>query len=531
MSPTLHGTWRLVRLIIRRDRVRLALWLGILGGVMVASAASLPPLYPDQRSIDEYARLFSGNPALVAFAGPGYGFDDPNLGVILVNELQLWGMIGFALMAVFLLIRHTRAEEDVERAEVIRSSVVGRHAPTTAAVIVVGSTILVLAAALGLGFVALGYGTVGSLALVGSYALVGWVFCGIATVAAQVAGTGRGAIGIGVSALVITFLTRALGDIGDNALRWTSPLGWGQSVRAFAGERWWTLAFGFVVGTALVVLGFWLSTRRDLGSGLLPARLGPAGSTSLGRPVDLAVRMQRGAVAAWAVGIFLVGVVYASIAEDIEDMIRDNPTFADVIAQLQGATITDSFFATAVVMIAAISSGYTISAVLRLRTEESAGRLEPLVTTSVSRWRWAASHLAVIVAGTAAILVAAGLGLGLSYAVVIGDASQIARLTGAVLVSLPAVLLLGSIGVALFGWWPRGVLAAWVSLGVVVILDFLGELLRLPEPVRQLSPFRWLPAVPAEPMQWSPLIVVGVLASAITAVGLVGFRRRDLVTE
>ena len=37
-----------------------------------------------------------------------------------------------ALMSIFLVNRHTRAEEDVERAELVRSSVIGRHAPTAA---------------------------------------------------------------------------------------------------------------------------------------------------------------------------------------------------------------------------------------------------------------------------------------------------------------------------------------------------------------------------------------------------------------
>ena len=123
---TLTGLGRLVRLILRLDRVRLPVWILGLVGFIVASAASLPPLYPDQESIDDYVRLFGDNPALVAFAGPGYGFDDPNLGVILVNEVQLWACIAVALMSIFLVNRHTRVEEDAERTDLVRSSVVGR---------------------------------------------------------------------------------------------------------------------------------------------------------------------------------------------------------------------------------------------------------------------------------------------------------------------------------------------------------------------------------------------------------------------
>jgi ABC-2 type transport system permease protein len=65
-------------------------------------------------------------------------------------------------------------------------------------------------------------------------------------------------------------------------------------------------------------------------------------------------------------------------------------------------------------------------------------------------------------------------------------------------------------------------------LGVVVIVDFFGELLRLPGWVRALSPFRHLAAVPAEPMTWTPFLTVTVVAVTLGAAGLVGLRRRDL---
>ena len=85
-------------------------------------------------------RLFGDNPALIVFAGPGYGFDDPNIGVILVNETQLWGMVIVALMSIFMVNRHTRAEEESERLDLVRANVVGRHAPTAASTIVIAGS-------------------------------------------------------------------------------------------------------------------------------------------------------------------------------------------------------------------------------------------------------------------------------------------------------------------------------------------------------------------------------------------------------
>jgi ABC-2 type transport system permease protein len=531
MSPRTrasHGTLRLVRVMLRRDRLRLALWVGLLGGVVVVSAASLPPLYPDQQAIDDYAALFGDNPALMALAGPGYGFDHPNLGVILVNETQLWGMIGMALMGLFLSIRHTRAEEEVERAELMRSSVVGRHAPTLAAAAVVAGGVGVLASLCAVGFVVTGYPTVGSLALAGSMAVVGWMFVGFAVVAAQVFATARAASAAGMVLLVAAFLVRALGDIGQSALRWLSPLGWAQGVRAFAGEVWWLLVWCAAVAAALLAMGFALADRRDLGAGLIAARRGPAHGVGLGRPGRLVWRLHRGTFAVWAVGMFIGGAVYGSVADDIERLIEDNPAFADLLAQLQGASLVDAFFATAISLLAAMSAGAMTAALMRLRTEEAAGRVEALWASPLSRWRWAGEHLAMVLAGSLAVLAASGLGLGVSYALVTGDVTQVVRLSVSTLAMVPGVVALGAGGVAIIGWRPRAAMALWVVLGVVVIVDFFGELLRLPSWVRWVSPFRHLSAVPAESMNWMPWVTVLAVGVTVGAVGLVGLRRRDL---
>ncbi len=223
------GTARIVRLVLRRDRLRLALWMGGVTSMVVISAASLLATYPDQATIDAYGSVFSGNPALVAFAGPGYGLDDPNIGVILVNEVQLWGLITLGLMSVFLVNRHTRAEEDVERADLLRSSVLGRHAVAAATVAVVTAAHVVVAAVCAAGFVALGYAPVGSVALALSYLAMGWMFVGVTLVAAQVAGSGRGTLGLASIVLGVSFVVRAVGDVADSAVRWASPMAWRPS--------------------------------------------------------------------------------------------------------------------------------------------------------------------------------------------------------------------------------------------------------------------------------------------------------------
>lgn len=525
------GMALLVRLVLRRDRIRLPLWIAGVSGLLIASAASLPPVYPDQESIEQYVRLFGDNPALVAFAGPGYGFDDPNLGVILVNETQTFACIAAALMSIFLVNRHTRAEEDAERTEVLRSSVVGRHAPTAAAVAVVSAANVVVAGVCAVGCVALGYDAAGSVALAGSVAACGLLFTAITAAAAQIAGGSRPTLGLASLALGAAFVLRAVGDIGDNAVRWLSPMGWAQGVRAFADERWWVLGACVVFAGAVALGAFWLSTQRDLGSGMVAQRPGPpTASRRLVHPLGLAVRLQRGSVLGWALGLFLVGLVYGSIGQDVEEMM-DNEVFADVLAQAGGGDIVDSFLATSMSMLALLGAGFAISSALRLRSEESAGRAEPILAATVSRNAWVWSHLTVALGGTVVVMAAGGLGIGLAYGYVVDDAGQIPRMLGAAVVTLPAVFALVGVAVALFGLVPRAALAAWAALAVTVVVDMLGELLRLPAWTRQVSPLHHVPAVPAEELRLVPLAILLAVAAVLVLIGMGGFRSRDLRTE
>ena len=385
-----------------------------------------------------------------------------------------------------------------------------------------------LATACGLGFVALAYPVAGSIALALSYLAVGLVFTGLIAAAAQIASSGRAALGLSSAALVVAFTLRAIGDIGDNFLRLLSPIGWAQDVRAFAGERWWPLGLCSLAAVGFVITAFWLATQRDLGAGLLPTRPGPGRAAPwMTRPLGLAVRLQRGIVIGWTIGMYVTGVVYGSIGEDIEDLIEENPVYEDLFART-GVDLTDAFFATSLLMLAMIASGFAIATSLRLRTEETAGRAEPILAAPVSRWRWAGSHLLMTLGGTVILIVAGGLGIGTSFAIVSGDAGQVVRMAGASLVTVPPVLVLVGITVALFGLAPRATMLAWVPLVVVVITGIFAELLRLPQWARSISPFEHIPAMPAEGLRIAPVALLLALAAGLVLVGLRGLEARDI---
>src|SRR5690606_4209187 len=129
-----------------------------------------------------------GNPALKFLLGPGYGLEDYDFGSMMANEMLGLMTVVMALMSIFLVVRHTRAEEESGRAELVRSSIVGQHAGMTAALIVVGALNLVIGALVTIGLTMsmdeLDFS--GSLTFGAAMAAIGLVFAGVAAVSVQI---------------------------------------------------------------------------------------------------------------------------------------------------------------------------------------------------------------------------------------------------------------------------------------------------------------------------------------------------------
>src|SRR5690606_16654396 len=182
---------------------------GITLGV-VSSAVSFPSIYPTAE--DRLGALLTiDNPGTTALIGSVYG--DYTYGIMVGHELLVLTAVAAALMSILTLVRHTRAEEESGRAELVRSSVVGRHAhAASAALLVIGADVvlgLVLAGSLG----ALGVETVtwrGSLTFGAAVAAVGFVFAGVAAVTAQLTENARTASSSASLVLALAYVLRAI---------------------------------------------------------------------------------------------------------------------------------------------------------------------------------------------------------------------------------------------------------------------------------------------------------------------------------
>jgi ABC-2 type transport system permease protein len=529
---TLTGTRALTRLALRRDRIMIVIWVYVLTAFVAFTVYGFKKLYPGPAGRLEFIAAAGHNPALLSLYGPLYGNS--------IGSLTAWrdaalGGIGVGLMSIFIVVRHTRADEETGRLELVGSAEVGRHAAIASALLVACAANIAIGAIMSAAVIGLGLPVAGSIAMAAGFVSCGLAFTGVAAVAAQVAGTARSARGLAIGVLGVGFLLRAVGDSagvgGPRWLSWLSPMGWAELIRAFGSIRWWVLALPLMLAVAAVALGAMLAVRRDYDAGMLPQRRGrPAAVPSLGTPLALAWRLHRGSLIAWTSGALVYGIIIGSAAKGIGGLLGSSQV-RRIMVQLGGqAALTDAYLAAILSFSGLIAAGFAVSVVLRLRSEETDQRADPVLATSTGRVAWAAGHLLIALGGTALILAVTGLGTGLGLAARGGGGGhEIVRLLLAGLAQAPAALVIGGVAAALFGLVPRASMAgSWTVLGFVVLMLFLGATLKLSHWVLDISPFQHLPKLPGGTVTAPPLVWLSLTALALAAAGLAGLRRRDV---
>lgn len=526
------GTGTLVRLALRRDRVFLPVWILVFVMMAAGSAQASINLYPDQASRVSAAHSTNASAALVALYGRIW--DPTSLGELSLFKLTAFGALLVALLTGVLVVRHTRTEEETGRLELLSAGVLGRYASLTAALIVAIGLNLVLGLATALSLAGVGLPTAGSFAFGLCWAVAGFAFAAVAGVTAQLTEGARAANGLTAVVLGVSYVFRALGDAssddGPRWLSWLSPIGWAQQIRPYAGDRWLVALVPLTLMAMLIVAAFALVRRRDMSAGLVRPRPGPAtASARLRSPLALAWRLHRGSLYGWTAGFLFLGLIVGNVAANVEGFV-DSPDAKDLVIKLGGvAGITDAFLATEMGMLGLIASAYGIQAALRLRSEETALRAEPLLATGINRIGWAMSHLLMALFGTTVLVLVGGLGAGVSTGASLGDMGhQVGRLLAAAVIQLPAIWVLTGLVMLLFGLVPSAVTAGWVLFGSFLLVGEFGPIFDLPQGLMDISPYAHTPRLPGGDFSAVPLLWLTVIAATLMAAGLVGFRRRDV---
>ncbi|WP_110207394.1 ABC transporter permease [Nocardioides daejeonensis] len=520
------GFAALLRLFLARDKWMILAWTAGITLLYWSQAISIEGVYQSQHEFDAAAALMEKNAAFIAMAGPPRALN--TVGGQVTWQASAFGAVCAGLMSMFLIGRHTRAEEESGRDELLRSTALGRWAPQTAALVT--ALIANAVVALGVGGSLLGYGlpAQGSLASALQVGLTGAVFAGTALVAAQLTQSTRGMYGIAGAILAVAYVLRAIGDVGNGVLSWLSPIGWGQAMHAYSGDDFGPALLLAAAAVLAVVASYLLFERRDVGSGLFAARPGPArASAGLLRPWGLAWRLHRGSVLGWTIGLFLFGLAYGSIGDSAADLIGGSEVTKEIL-EVAGAALVDGFFANALLMLSLLACGFAISSALRPRSEEEAGRVEGLLATALPRGHWFAAHGVVTVIGVFVIAVGSALGMAAGYAGATGDWDRLGPFLAGSLSLCAGTLVWVGFARLLYALNARWAPWAWLGLGFSTVVMLFARPLRFPDWLSDLSPYTHLALVPAEEFAWRPVLVLLALVALLWWSAQAAFARRDV---
>lgn len=533
-SSSVTGTWALVRFFLRRDRIKLPGWIAGLALFVVYVATAVPQIAPTPAELVGTAMLFE-SPVARMWVGPAYGMDAVSYERFFSGGYALYLYLLGALMNLLLITRHTRGEEQSGRAEVVRANVVGRHAPLTAALIVAAISNLVAIAVTTALLIGVDYAVTGSVLIGLTLGLTGMAFAAVAAVAVQLTENSRSAAGLTGVVIGVAFMVRALGDmmaVGGSALSWFSPLGWALQTAPYVLDRFWPLALLAVLTGVGIAAGYALQARRDFGAAMLPVRRGRTSARpSLGTPVGLAWRLQRGGLIGWGVAIVALAGLDGGFGQAMLDAALDMP---ELLLQVFGgvAGLADGYLAFLAEFSGYLCVAYVVFAVQGLLVEELHGRAELVLATPTSRASWAGSHLLVIMMNVVLIMLLSGLAAGVAFAAATGDWSVVGLSVAAHLNLVPGILVFVAVLALLFGWAPRLLVPlGWALAGVIFFLGVFAQLMNFPEWVLNLSPLRQPAKIPVEQFALRPIVVLLAITVLAMAVGLAGLRRRQVVNK
>ncbi|ASK61840.1 ABC transporter permease [Virgibacillus phasianinus] len=531
MADTVYKrTGRMSAFILRRDRLRIPLWLIGICFFTFMVPVSFAELYGLQQERDVMAETME-NPAMIAMVGPA-DLSHYTLGVMTAHQMLLLTAVVVGLMSIFLVTRHTRGDEEEGRIELVRSLPVGRLSNLNATILVYTVSFIVLSLLTGLGLYALNIESMqieGSLLYGATLGATGIFFAGVTTVFAQLSESSRGTMGLSIAILLIAYIVRAVGDVSNETLSWISPLGWVTKTAAYDANNWWPIVLMIGVSMVLFAIANYLNGIRDLGSGFLPSRPGKKhASALLQSPIGLGLRLQRTGTISWAVGMFVLGASYGSILGDLDTFFESNEMMKQMFSTEQGYSVTEQFVSTIMMVLAIIATIPPLMAMNKLNGEEKKERTEHLLGRAVSRNRLMGCYLLIAVVNGFVMISLSAIGLWAAAISVMEDPFSYGTIYRMAIVYYPAILVMISVAVLLIGCVRRFTSLIWFYVFYSFVVLYLGGLFQFPDWVGQISPFGYIPQIPVEEMKWLPITMLIGVAVVITALGFIGYNKRDI---
>ncbi|GGE97231.1 ABC transporter permease [Mycetocola zhadangensis] len=532
----------LLRQRVRRDRVQVLSWLLVMATIVFLTASALQDVFGEESERAALIQLATANPAILVLRGPPQGVDLDAL--FIFSSFSFLGLL-VGLINTFLAVRHSRAEEETGRAELVGATPIPRLLPLSATVVWGVIVNLLMAVMVSGCCVAAGMDVAGSVLTGVALGAIGLSFLAVGLLASELMLTSRAANAVAAGSVLLAYLARGVGDafgeVSQDGLvvqsAWPSalsPIGWGLATHPFTANDWTPLLLNLALAVVLTASACLLAVTRDSGASVFGAGVGRATARrSLSSSIGLAWRLHRPSVIGWVLGGLLLGVFAGALGTVAgQNDVANNPLAEQLRRLSDGGETLDQAFLTAIFnLVGVLAAGCAVQAAVRARQEEAVTTAELVLATPVRRVRWLVDYLVVGVVAVVLVLgVAALAAIGAAAAVGAASASNSDAVASA-LAQLPAPLLyLGTVAL-IFVLLPRYTAPlGWALLTAGAFVGLFGKLIGFPDWLNNLSPFTHAPAAIGSETDWSSGFVMLALALGAGVVASVLLEKRDIAS-
>ena len=514
--------------IIRRERINSLVWAICLTAFTISMALLYPNLFPNKEALANMWNALN-TPAMIAMMGPLYGSNSLTLSISMAQQCMIWIAIAVIVMNILFVNRHTRADEELGRHQILTSLPIGRLSGPKATIELAFLLNLTIAIISALGLIATGLdgmSVAGAFSYTLSLAAQGTLFAAITLLTAQLFSTSKGCLGVAFAILGLSYVLRANGDMSDNVLSIISPLGLGLRIQAFYKNDFLPVIFLYIEAIVVTGIAFWFNLRRDIGAGVFPAKKGKAhASFFLRSPFGFAWRLSRGSFFAWGFAIFIMSAMYGSVIGELGEFAKGNDVLQQILGDGSGSSIAEEALPMLCGVMALIATVPVIGTITRIYGEEKRHRIEQIYATSVSRKSIFTSFIGIAIIESIVFTLLSAIGLYVtSYSANIVSFKTIA---GASFIFVPAMLTLAGQTALFVGIAPKLTVIVWALFGYSFFVLYFGRLFNVPKWAVNISPFGTTPIL--KDVTARPLIVLCIIAIVLGVIGFYGgYKKRDI---
>ena len=552
----------MMRTLFKRDWIKYLIWVIALLAYAASGAGKFELAMNSKATAASMYSLFE-NPALVALFGPTAvkHATDFTAASAFGGIMPLMTVVVFAVVSIIYVVNRTRKEEDEGIAELLRSFQIGKLANTTAVVIELLLLHIIMSLALAGSLAAqhvAGMPLSSNLLFSFSIGAQGFLWGIVALVMMNIFPDAGGAKGASIGILGALYILRMYSDIKAESLSWLNPLSWSYLTDAYVKDNWLPVILTLLLAAILLALSYLLEINRDVTAGYLPEGNGKAHAGFLLKTfTGFTLRQQRTATIGWLLGIFVMGITYGSMIGQIGNLIGSagsNNYMSRAMGITEHATgnvMTQDFLMTVYLVISLLSVCFAVTSLQRIVSEERHNRLEQLYSMPLSRTKLYLTYTVIAwVLGALAQFIGI---LGI-YLVQMGNKNALSfgtLLSGGMVSAIGTFFILGLLGL-LIAYLPRLSSLIWAYIGFSFFIGVIGNMLNLSNNIMNLDVYHNLTKVTTKTVHalsktatgydlnvhvnaqivanWSSFWMILILSLVFVIIGLIGYRRRDIIS-